>query len=234
MFSLVVKATTIRIVLSIAISRGWSLRQLDVQNAFLHDVLEEEVYMKQPPGFADVTKSQYVCKLDKALYGLKQAPRAWYSRVSTKLQQLRFRPSKGDTSLFFFKKGKVIIYMLVYANDIIVASSSQESTLDFLKNLKSDFALKDLGELHYFLGIEVKKRHDGILLTQEKLDDSPRVAMGTYDKNLNIDDYVNDNFDYQSTLSVTWNNVMGSRGRSKLLFTLMYSFVFVGTLRIPL
>jgi hypothetical protein len=71
-FSPVVKAATIRIVLSITVFRGWSLRQLDVQNAFLHDVLEEEVYMRQPPGYEDTRHPGYVCKLDKAIYGLKQ------------------------------------------------------------------------------------------------------------------------------------------------------------------
>jgi hypothetical protein len=73
-FILVVKATTIRHVVSIAVSRGWSLRQMYVHNTFLHGVLEEEVYMRQPPGYEDKNLSHYICMLDKALYGLKQAP----------------------------------------------------------------------------------------------------------------------------------------------------------------
>ena len=164
-FSPVVKAATIRLILSIAVSNGWSLRQLDVQNAFLHGVLEEEVYMKQPPGYQDELHPNYVCKLDKALYGLKQAPRAWYHRLSMKLQTLGFKPSKGDTSLFYFKKGNLVMYILVYVDDIIVASSSPEGTRALLQDLKSEFALKDLGELHYFLGIEVSKVKDGIILS---------------------------------------------------------------------
>ena len=123
-FSPVVKAATIRLILLLAVSKGWCLRQLDVQNTFLHGYLEEDVYMRQPPGYEDKNKPNYLCKLDKALYGLKQAPRAWYSRLCHKLQSLGFTPSKADTSLFFYRRGEHVIYMLVYVDDIIVASSS--------------------------------------------------------------------------------------------------------------
>jgi hypothetical protein len=167
-FNPVVKAATIRIVPSIAVSRGWSLRQLDVQNVFLHGVLKEEVYMRQPSGYEDTQHPGYVCKLDKAIYGLKQAPRAWYSRLSAKLLQLGFVSSKGDTSLFFLRNKQVTMFILVYVDDIIVVSSSQDATMCLLRNLEKDFALKDLRDLHYFLGIEVTKVKDGILLTQQK------------------------------------------------------------------
>ena len=134
-FSPVVKAATIRIILSVAMSRGWSLRQLDVQNAFLHGVLEEEVYMHQPPGYVDPRHPGYVCKLDKALYGLKQAPHAWYARLCGKLQRLGFVPSKADTYLFYYSKGDHTLFVLVYVDDIIVASSSQHATDAFLADL---------------------------------------------------------------------------------------------------
>jgi histone deacetylase 1/2 len=167
-FSPVVKAATIHLVLSLVVSHGWHLRQLDVKNAFLHGVLEEEVYMRQPPGFEDSSRMGHVCKLDKALYGLKQAPRMWYSRLSIKLQSLGFSASKADTSLFFYNKGGVSIFMLIYVDDIVVASLSEKATDALLHDLGMDFALKDLGELHYFLGIEVKKVRDGIILSQEQ------------------------------------------------------------------
>jgi len=126
-FSPVVKIATVRLVLSLAVARGWCLRQLDVQNAFLHGVLEEEVYMRQPPGFENPKCPSFVCKLKKAIYGLKQAPRAWYAELSSKLVALGFVPSKSDTSLFIYSKGGVEIYMLIYVDDIIVTSSSQDA-----------------------------------------------------------------------------------------------------------
>jgi histone deacetylase 1/2 len=167
-FSPVVKAATIRLVLAISVSQGWSLRQLDVKNAFLHGVLEEDVYMKQPPGYENPKAPFHVCKLDKSLYGLKQAPRAWFFKLSTKLQELGFLASKADTSLFIYNKSGITIYVLVYVDDIIVTSSSNKAITALLQDLGSAFALKDLGDLHYFLGIEVKRMNHGIVLTQEK------------------------------------------------------------------
>lgn len=163
-----VKAATIRLILSLVVSKGWSLRQLDVQNAFLHGLLEEEVFMHQPPGYKNNNHPNYVCKLEKALYGLKQAPRAWYARLYNKLTQLGFTLSKGDTSLLYYNKNGHMIFVLIYVDDIIVASSSEEATTALVKDLEKDFALKDLGNLHYFLGIEVKRNHDGLVMSQTR------------------------------------------------------------------
>jgi histone deacetylase 1/2 len=124
--------------------------------------------MKQPPGFAHPNAPNHICRLDKALYGLKQAPRAWYSRLSTKLQDFGFTPSKADTSLFLYTRAGVTIFVLIYVDDIIVTSSSDHAVSTLLKDLNAHFAIKDLGPLHFFLGIEVKRTHDALLLTQEK------------------------------------------------------------------
>jgi hypothetical protein len=167
-FSPVVKATTIRVILSIGVSRGWSMRQLDIQNFFLHGMLKEEVYMKPPPSYEDQVHPNYICKLDKALYGLKQAPRAWYSRLSKKLVELGFNSSKADTSLFFYSHNGIIIFMLVYVDDIIVVSSDSNAVTALLRDLQKEFALKNLVPLHYFLGIEVNQATKGIVLSQAK------------------------------------------------------------------
>ena len=167
-FSPVVKPTTIRLLFSLAVSRGWSLRQIDIQNAFLHGLLHEDVYMKQPPGFVDSAHPSYLCKLDKSLYGLKQAPRAWFSRLSSTLLQLGFQASKADVSLFIFNKGGVQLYILIYVDDIIIVSSSSLATDRLLAQLQADFAVKDLGPLNYFLGIQVHHTSQGLRLTQKK------------------------------------------------------------------
>lgn len=124
--------------------------------------------MKQPPGFIDPKHPEYICKLDKSLYGLKQAPRAWFSRLSSTLIQLGFIASKADVSLFIFNKEDIRMYILIYVDDIIIISSSPSAIEKFLAQLRRHFAVKDLGALHYFLGIQVTHSPNGLILTQHK------------------------------------------------------------------
>ena len=134
-FSPVVKPTTIRVVLSLAISAGWSMRQIDIQNAFLHGNLSEEVYMLQPPGFHHPSLPNHICKLNKAIYGLKQAPRAWFLRLSGKLLELGFTASRADSSLFTFLSNSLTMYVLIYVDDIIITSSNPLAVDDLLNLL---------------------------------------------------------------------------------------------------
>lgn len=117
-FSPVVKPTSIRIVLTLAFTYGWSIHQLDVHNVFLNGYLEEEVFMKQPPGFEQAGKS-LVCRLDKALYGLKQAPRAWFGRLNSVLRKFGSLFSKCDNSLFIKRTQSYKLFILVYVDDIL-------------------------------------------------------------------------------------------------------------------
>jgi hypothetical protein len=108
-FSPVVKPATILLLLSMALSHRWHLRQLDIQNAFLNGYLDEEVYMRQPPGFVDSNKPGHYCKLVRSLYGLKEAPRVWHARLSQVLGSLGFFPSVADTSLFILRRREIIV-----------------------------------------------------------------------------------------------------------------------------
>jgi len=102
-FSPVIKQGTIQLVLSIALSQRWCIRQLDIQNAFLHGLLDEEVYMCQPQGYIHPNFPTHICRLKKSLYGLRQAPRSWFSRLTDQLLQYRFVGSKSDPSLYILQ-----------------------------------------------------------------------------------------------------------------------------------
>lgn len=99
---------------------GWSLRQLDVKNVFLHGILQEEVYMSQPSVFIDSQHFDYVCKLHKSLYGLKQAPRAWNEKFTSFLPSLGFQATYADSSLFVKQHGTSVVILLLYVDDIII------------------------------------------------------------------------------------------------------------------
>ena len=167
-FSPVVKAATIRIILTIALSFKWELHQLDVHNAFLNGDLQEQVYMTQPPGYIDTAFPTKVCKLNKALYGLKQAPRAWFQRLSSALLQWGFSSSKTDSSMFIHFGQSSTLIMLIYVDDIILTGSSSSQLSSLIAKLNSVFALRDLGKLSYFLGIEVAYHDGSMTLSQSK------------------------------------------------------------------
>ncbi|CAM8910558.1 unnamed protein product [Rhodiola kirilowii] len=167
-FSPVIKPATIRLVLTIAVSRGWYLRQIDVSNAFLHGHLTQDIYMQQPPGFEDPRFPSYVCKLQRTIYGLKQSPRAWFARLSERLYQLGFSSSRADVSLFIFNKNGVTIFMLVYVDDIVIAGSHYAAFDQLVKSLSETFPIKDFGKLNFFLGLEAAYNSGGLTLTQHK------------------------------------------------------------------
>ncbi|KAL3838972.1 hypothetical protein ACJIZ3_023563 [Penstemon smallii] len=167
-FSPVVKPTSIRLVLSIATSLNWQITQLDIQNAFLHGSIDESVFMSQPPGFIHPDYPTYVCKLNHALYGLKQAPRAWYEKLSSRLIELGFMVSKSDTSLFIYRRNNVILYILVYVDDIVLTGSCSSAIETLTSLLSKNFPVRNLGGLHYFLGLECSRSSSGLLISQKK------------------------------------------------------------------
>jgi histone deacetylase 1/2 len=178
-FSPVVKPATIRTVLSLAVAHDWPIHQLDVNNAFLHGTLAETVYCEQPSGFIDINKPDHVCRLKKSLYGLKQAPRAWYSRFATHLLQLGFVGSRADPSLFIYSKGSNMVYLLLYVDDIVLTASSEQLLRWTITALEREFSLKDLGALHFFLGVAVTRNSNGLFLSQRQyiLDILERAGM---------------------------------------------------------
>ncbi|CAN1840048.1 Retrovirus-related Pol polyprotein from transposon RE1 [Linum perenne] len=167
-FSPVIKPASVRLILSIALSRNWPIKQLDVSNAFLHGDLQETVYMSQPPGFVNPVYPNHVCLLKKSLYGLKQALRAWFACLRDALYGFGFTGSKTDHSLFYYNTGGNTIFVLVYVDDIIITSSNPSSAASLVQHLQDRFSIKELGDLHYFLGIEVHRTQDGMTLCQAK------------------------------------------------------------------
>lgn len=166
-FSPVAKLTTVRCLLALAAINSWDLHQLDVNNAFLHGELDEEVFMQLPPGFS-TPNDKRVCKLQKSLYGLKQASRQWFNKFSTTLISYGFTQSKSDYSLFIKSDAHCFIALLVYVDDIVIASNSPSDVTSLKSWLDAQFKLKDLGSLKFFLGLEVARTTKGISLCQRK------------------------------------------------------------------
>lgn len=167
-YSRVAKHTIVGVVLSLAVSKDWALRQLDVNNAFLHGHLSEEVYMSQPPVFVDEKFPNHICQLDKAIYSFNQAPRACYVERKDYLLSHGFHHSKCDHCLFIYGKSGVIIYLVVYVDDLIITGDQSHYGEEFIKQLGTRFYIKNLGNLNFFLGVEVIRSPLGLFLNQQK------------------------------------------------------------------
>lgn len=167
-FAPVARLDTIRALIALTAQKGWSIYQLDVKSAFLNGVLEEEIYVEQPQGFVKGNESK-VLRLKKALYGLKQAPRAWYSRIDQYFTNQGFRRSKSEPTLYIKTKGQHnTLIVSLYVDDLIYTGNNMSMIAEFKEDMMKTFEMTDLGLMHYFLGIEVSQRKNGIFISQKK------------------------------------------------------------------
>ncbi|GKB15985.1 putative ribonuclease H-like domain-containing protein [Tanacetum coccineum] len=167
-FALVARIEAIRLFLAYASFMNFIVYQMDVKSAFLYGTIEEEVYVCQPPGFEDPEFPNKVYKVEKALYGLHQAPRAWYETLSTYLLENGFRRGTIDKTLFIKKDKGDILLVQVYVDDIIFGSTKKSLCTEFEQMMHKRFQMSSMGELTFFLGLQVKQKDDGIFISQDK------------------------------------------------------------------
>ncbi|XP_052624739.1 uncharacterized mitochondrial protein AtMg00810-like [Lactuca sativa] len=188
--------TTVRTMIAVASVRQWKIFQMDVKNAFLNGDLHEEVYMTPPPGIQH--RPGEVCRLRKALYGLKQAPRAWFEKFSTVITSLGFVQSNHDFALFVRCSSAGRILLSLYVDDMIITGDDHGGIESLKHDLAHRFAMKDLGLLRYFLGIEVAQYKKGYLLSQTKYISNLFTRAGLSD-NRNVDTPLETNAQYSPT-----------------------------------
>ncbi|KAL8094563.1 hypothetical protein AgCh_036190 [Apium graveolens] len=168
-FAPVARVDTIRLLTAIAAQNQWKIYQMDVKSAFLNGYLEEEVYIEQPPGYVQKGKEGKVYRLKKVLYGLKQAPRAWNTRVDEYFQKNGFVKSPYEHALYTkTNSGGDIMIVCLYVDDMIFTGNNPGMFNDFKKVMTNEFEMTDIGQMSYFLGVEVKQRKDGIFMSQKK------------------------------------------------------------------
>ncbi|GJS78462.1 putative ribonuclease H-like domain-containing protein [Tanacetum coccineum] len=167
-FAPVARIEAIRLFLAFASFMGFIVYQMDVKSAFLYGTIDEEVYVSQPPGFVDPDHPKKVYKVVKALYGLHQAPRAWYATLSTFLEEHGYRRGSIDKTLFIKKNKKDIMLVQVYVDDIIFGSTKKSWCDEFETLMKGRFQMSSMGELTFFLGLQVKQSQTGLFISQDK------------------------------------------------------------------
>ncbi|GKB05281.1 retrovirus-related pol polyprotein from transposon TNT 1-94 [Tanacetum coccineum] len=167
-FAFVARIKAVRLFLAYASFKDFVVYQMDVKSAFLYGKIEEEVYVFQPPGFEDPDFPDRVYKLEKALYGLHQAPIAWYETLSTYLLENRFQRGQIDKTLFIKRGQGDILIVQVYVDDIIFGFTKKMLCKEFEKMMQKKFQMSSMGELIFFLGLQVQQKEDGIFISQDK------------------------------------------------------------------
>nr|GEU94673.1 hypothetical protein [Tanacetum cinerariifolium] len=167
-FAPVARIEAIRLFLAYASFMGFMVYQMNVKSEFLYEIIEKEVYVCQPPGFEDPDHPDKVYKVVKALYGLHQAPRAWYETLANYLLDNGFQRGKIDQTLFIKKQKGDILLVQIYVDDIIFGATNKDLCKSFEKLMKDKFQMSSIGELTFFLGIQVKQKKDGIFISQDK------------------------------------------------------------------
>ncbi|GJT21451.1 putative ribonuclease H-like domain-containing protein [Tanacetum coccineum] len=167
-FAHVARIEAIRLFFAYASFMGFTVYHMDVKSAFLYGTIEEEVYVCQPPSFEDPQFPNKVYKVEKALYGLYQAPKAWYETLSTFLLENRFRRGITDKTLFIKKDKCNILLVQVYVDDIIFGSTKKSLCTEFEGLMHKKFQISSIGELTFFLGLQVMQKDDGIFISQDK------------------------------------------------------------------
>ncbi|GKB60718.1 retrovirus-related pol polyprotein from transposon TNT 1-94 [Tanacetum coccineum] len=164
----VARLESIRILLAYACALDFKLFQMDVKSAFLNGFINEKAYMAQPMGFINFEKPDHVYKLKKALYGLKQAPKAWYDKLKDFLIKHEYKMGMVDNTYFTKKKSSNLIIVQIYVDDIIFGLTCQDMCDDFAKIMHDEFEISMMGELNFFLGLQIKQMEDGIFFNQSK------------------------------------------------------------------
>ena len=167
-FTPVARLESIRIHMSIACTMHFKLYQMDVKCAFLNGYLNEEVFVEQPKGFEDPHFPDHVLRLKKALYGLKQAPRAWYDRLTNYLLDRGFKRGYADRTLFVKNDEYYLLVAQLYVDDIVFGATIDAQAIEFSEEMKKEFEMSMVGELTFFLGLQVKQNKEGIFISPKK------------------------------------------------------------------
>jgi hypothetical protein len=157
---------SIRLALSIAAAKGWEVHQMDVKNSFLHSDISEEIYVEQPHGF--MQDSCLVYRLKKSLYGLKQDPRALHAKIDSYLLSQNFVRCKSDLNVYMIRTNDSLLLLVLYVDDLLITGCSNSTIVVVKRILHDRILVKDMGPLHFFLGLEITQNASSIKLSQAK------------------------------------------------------------------